>query len=71
MDRWIRQRDRWEVNGRLEKVGRLEGVNGRLEKAGRPVAGEWTAGYGRETGGGVNGSLDKAERPVGGEWTAG
>ena len=44
MDRWIRQGDRWEVNGPLDKVGRLEGVNGPLDKAGRPVGCEWVAG---------------------------
>ena len=45
MGRWIRQGDRWEVNGPLDKAGRPEGcVNGSLDKAGRPAGGEWAAG---------------------------
>ena len=43
MGRWIRQGDRWAVNGPLDKAGILEG-NGPLDKAGRPVRGEWAVG---------------------------
>ena len=44
MGRWIRQGDRWEVNGSLDKAGRPVGVNGPLDTAGRPEGCEWAAG---------------------------